>query len=48
MSNYNEKWTKEKFLKYRKLKKDGYTNEMLIKHFGEDIYHSGMYKKNQQ
>lgn len=43
--NYNDKWTREKFLEYRKLKKNGYTTEMLIDHFGEDIYHSGIYNK---
>lgn len=43
--NYNDKWTREKFLEYRKLKKTGYTTEMLIDHFGEDIYHSGIYNK---
>jgi hypothetical protein len=46
MSQYNEKWTRDKFLEYRKLKRSGYTDRMLIEHFGEDIYHSGMYNKN--
>lgn len=40
---YNEKWTIDKFIEYRKLKNSGYTHKMLIEHFGEDIYHSGMY-----
>jgi len=42
---YNERWNKEKFVEYRKLKRSGYTDKMLIEHFGEDIYHSGMYNK---
>lgn len=46
MNNYNKRWTREKFLEYRKLKKGGYTHEMLIEHFGEDIYYSGLYNKN--
>jgi hypothetical protein len=41
----NDRWNKEKFVEYRKLKKSGYTDEMLIEHFGEDIYHSGMYNR---
>lgn len=40
---FNDNWTKEKFLEYRKLKKNGYTHKMLIEHFGEDIYYSNMY-----
>ena len=43
--NFNKNWTREKFLEYRKLKRDGYTQKMLIEHFGEDIYHSGIYNK---
>jgi hypothetical protein len=46
MNEYNDKWTREKFLEYRKLKKSGYSHQMLIEHFGEDIYYSGMYNKN--
>lgn len=46
MNEYNEKWTKEKFIEYRKLKRSGYSHEMLKEHFGEDIYYSGMYNKN--
>ena len=45
MNSYNERWTKEKFLEYRKLKKMGWSQEMLIEHFGEDIYHSGLYNR---
>lgn len=45
MNEYNERWTKEKFIEYRKLKREGYTDRMLIEHFGEDIYHSGMYSR---
>lgn len=45
MREYNERWTKDKFIEYRKLKRSGYTHEMLIEHFGEDIYHSGMYNR---
>lgn len=43
--NYNDKWNKNKSIEYRKLKRNGYTDKMLIEHFGEDIYHSGMYNK---
>lgn len=43
---YNEYWTREKHIEYRKLKKSGYSSEMLIEHFGEDIYHSGICNKN--
>ena len=43
---YNEIWTREKFLEYRKLKREGYSHEMLKEHFGDDIYHSGLYNKN--
>jgi hypothetical protein len=46
MNKYNEKWDREKFINYRKLKRNGYTDKMLIEHFGEDIYYSGMYNKN--
>ena len=38
--------TREKFLEYRKLKKSGYTHDMLKEHFGDDIYHSGIYNRN--
>lgn len=38
-------WDKEKFIEYRKLKRSGYTDKMLIEHFGEDIYYSGMYNR---
>lgn len=40
------KWTKEKFLEYRKLKRSGYTHKMLKEHFGDVIYDSGLYNKN--
>ncbi len=43
---YNDIWTREKFLEYRKLKRNGYSHEMLKEHFGDDIYHSGLYNKN--
>ena len=43
---YNEIWTREKFLEYRKLKREGYSHEMLKEHFGDDIYQSGLYNKN--
>lgn len=46
MNDYNEKWTKEKFLEYRRLKRSGYTHQMLKEYFGEDIYYSGLYNKN--
>jgi hypothetical protein len=42
---FNERWNKEKFIEHRKLKRSGYTDKMLIEHFGEDIYYSGMYNK---
>ena len=46
MNKYNEIWTREKFLEYRKLKRTGYTDKMLIEHFGEDIWESDLYNKN--
>lgn len=46
MNKYNNHWTREKHIEYRKLKRNGYDQNMLIEHFGEDIYHSGMYNKN--
>lgn len=46
MNDYNERWTREKFIEYRRLKRSGYTDKMLIEHFGEDIYYSGLYNKN--
>ncbi len=45
MGYYNERWTKEKFIEYKKLKRKGYTSEMLKEYFEEDIYHSGLYNK---
>jgi hypothetical protein len=42
---YNSRWTRDKFLEYRKLKRSGYSDKMLIEHFGEDIYYSGLYNK---
>ena len=42
---YNERWTRDKFIEYKKLKRSGYTDKMLIEHFGEDIYHSGIYNR---
>lgn len=45
MNNYNEKWTREKYLEYRKLKKSGYTEKMLVEHFGDDIY-QGFFNRN--
>ena len=38
-------WTKVKHIEYRNLKRSGYTDKMLIEHFGEDIYESGMYNR---
>jgi hypothetical protein len=46
MNEYNEKWTREKFIEYRKLKRNGYSHEQLKEHFGDDIWHSGLYNKN--
>ncbi len=48
MNEYNERWTREKFLEYRKLKRSVYTHEMLIEHFGDDIDYSGLYNRNAQ
>jgi len=42
---YNSIWTREKHIEYRKLKKEGWSTEMLLEHFGNDIYHSGMYNR---
>jgi hypothetical protein len=38
-------WSKDKHIEYRKLKRSGYTDKMLIEHFGENIYESGMYNR---
>lgn len=46
MNQYNERWTREKFLEYRKLKRNGFTHKQLVEHFGDDIYESGMFNKN--
>jgi hypothetical protein len=43
---FNDKWTRKKFLEYRKLKRSGYSHKMLKEHFGEDIYYSELYNKN--
>ncbi len=43
MNKYNKIWTRDKFVEYRKLKKQGYTDKMLIEHFGDDIKHSDLY-----
>jgi hypothetical protein len=45
MTEYNDIWTREKFVEYRKLKRSGYSQDMLIEHFGEDIYFSGLYNR---
>jgi hypothetical protein len=42
---YNDIWTKEKYKEYRRLKRSGYSDKMLMEHFGDDIYHSGIYRK---
>lgn len=42
---YNEKWTRDKFIEYKRLKRSGWTDKMLVEHFGEDIYHSCMYNR---
>lgn len=42
---YNARWSKENFIEYRRLKRSGWSDKMLIEHFGEDIYHSGMYNR---
>jgi hypothetical protein len=43
--NYNDRWDRNKHKEFRRLKRSGYTDAMLIQHFGEDIYHSGMYNR---
>jgi len=45
MCDYNERWSKEKFVEYKKLKREGYNDKMLMEHFGEDIYYSGLYNR---
>lgn len=45
MNKYNDKWTREKFIEYRKLKKLNYSHDMLKEYFGDDIYYSGLYNK---
>ena len=37
------KWTRDKFIEYRKLKREGWSDDMLINHFGEVIFESGIY-----
>jgi hypothetical protein len=39
-------WTKDKNIEYWKLKRRGYTFEMIKDHFGDDIYESEYYNKN--
>jgi hypothetical protein len=46
MNQYNDRWTRDKYLEYRTLKRNGYTHKMLKEHFGDDIYYSGIYNKN--
>ena len=43
---YNDHWTREKHVEYRKLRKEGKTREEIKEHFGEDIYHSPYFNKN--
>ena len=43
---YNDKWTREKHIEYRKLRKEGKTREELKEYFGEDIYFSPYFNKN--
>ncbi len=38
-------WNREDFLEYRRLKRSGYTDSMLIEHFGDIIYSSGLYNR---
>ena len=42
--NY-DRWNKDKHKEFRRLKRSGYTDDMLIQYFGEDIYYSGMYNR---
>lgn len=46
MNEYNDLWTHEHFIEYRKLKKLGYSHEQLKEHFGENIWNSKIYNKN--
>lgn len=41
----DDRWDSEKYSEYRRLKGSGYTDKMLIEHFGEDIFHSGIYNR---
>lgn len=43
--NYNDRWNRDKHKEFRRLKISGYTDDMLIQHFGEDIYYSGVYNR---
>jgi hypothetical protein len=45
MNEYNERWTREKFVEYRRLKRNGFNDKQLIEHFGDDIWYSGLYNK---
>src|ERR1035437_3363893 len=44
--DYNERWSREKHIEYRNLKRFGYSHKQLKEHFGEDIDYSGMDNKN--
>jgi hypothetical protein len=46
MNVYNDIWTRAKFIEYRKLKRNGYSDQRLIEHFGDDIWYYGLYNKN--
>jgi hypothetical protein len=42
---YNNIWTRDKYVEFRKLKRNGYSQAMLIDYFGEAIYQSGIYNR---
>ena len=37
MNEYNERWTREMFIEYRKLKRSGYSHQMLKEHYQKII-----------
>lgn len=46
--NYNDRWNRDKHKEFRKLKRSGYTDDMLIQHFGEEFIILVCITENQQ
>ena len=45
MNNYNERWTRDKYIEFRKMRKDGVSIEKMIEYFGDCIFESGYVRK---